>query len=78
MAVSKSVMIGVAIFVGFVGSAWFARQGVAGAERDLKGMPDQLEASARQSRQDIASIVWLLIITNTILAGIFAALLYPD
>lgn len=62
--------------VGFALSTYFAHRGTEGAIQDLRGHDDQVEASARQSRQDIAAIVWLLVFTNALLAGILAALAF--
>lgn len=66
-----------ASIAGFLVSAYFAMRGARNGAKDLEGLSDQLEASARQSRQDIASIVWILVLTNALLAGILGALVYP-
>ncbi|MDW9679666.1 hypothetical protein [Sinorhizobium meliloti] len=72
----KSFFVGLAGLAGFFASVYFASRGASGAVKDLEGQTDQLEASARQSRQDIASIVWVLSLTNALLAGILGALVH--
>jgi len=58
-------------------SAYMAGRGVKNGIRDLEGQPDQLEASSRQTRQDVAALVWSLGLTNALLAGILGALVAP-
>ena len=70
------LVLGAAI-AGFLVSALFAVRGARNAAKDLERLADQQEASARQTRQDIASIVWVLVLTNALLAGILGALIYP-
>lgn len=69
-------IVGGAFVVGFSGSAYMANLGLKGAVRDLEGQMDQTEASARQTRQDVASIVWVLSLTNGLLAGILGVLAF--
>ena len=71
--IPPSVMVGASI--GVLVTIWAAWRGTKGAIQDLDGHSDQLEASARQTRQDVASIVWVLVITNGILAAILVKLL---
>lgn len=55
-----------------------AQRGIDGATRDLDGAPlgEPGEFAMRQTRQDVAAITVLLILTNALLAAIAAALLF--
>lgn len=64
------------LVTGFALSTYLADRGIKGAIDDLRGHDNQVEASARQVRQDIAAVVGLLVLTNALLAGILAALVF--
>ncbi len=55
-----------------------AHRGIEGATRDLDGAPlgEPGEFAMRQTRQDVAAIVGLLVLTNALLAAIAAALIF--
>lgn len=65
----------VAFFVGIFISSYAAERGIKKAIGDLSHQSDQLETAARQTRQDVAGIVWMLAITNGFLAAILVALI---
>lgn len=67
----------IGFFGAFMLSAYMAGRGVKIGIRDLEGQPDQLEASSRQTRQDVAALVWSLGLTNALLAGILGVLIAP-
>src|SRR5690606_5049956 len=59
--------------LGFFVSVYLAHRGAHGAINDLDGHTDQIEASAGQTRQDVASLVGVLCLTNRLLAAILVA-----
>ncbi|MCB0018208.1 MAG: hypothetical protein KDE09_10500 [Anaerolineales bacterium] len=75
------VPLEVAISVGAVWalSVLLAFRGLHGATRDLDNDAyDPIELAMRQTRQDVASILMILPLTNAVLAAIAAALIFKS